>query len=66
LAQPATGLLSYTLGVAAGILAYLMIDRVVMANRSKFYSPMVGRTLLAAVAYTLVLLGMLVGLVVVK
>jgi peptidoglycan/LPS O-acetylase OafA/YrhL len=65
LAQPATGLLSYTLGVAAGTLAYLMIDRMVMANRSKFYSPMVGRTL-AAVAYTLVLLGMLGGLVVAK
>jgi peptidoglycan/LPS O-acetylase OafA/YrhL len=65
LAQPATGLLSYALGVAAGALAYLMIDRMVMANRSKFYSPMVGRTL-AAVAYTLVLLGMLGGLVVVK
>jgi peptidoglycan/LPS O-acetylase OafA/YrhL len=65
LAQPATGLLSYTLGVAAGALAYLMIDRMVMTKRSEFYSPMVGRRL-ATVAYTLVLLGMLGGLVVAK
>lgn len=62
LAQPATGLLSYALGVAAGAAAYMMIDRAVLANRNKFYSPRFG-IILATTAYSLVFLGFVGGLV---
>jgi peptidoglycan/LPS O-acetylase OafA/YrhL len=65
LPQTATGLLSYALGVAAGILAYLMVDRIVLAKRDKFYSPQLGK-MLATVAYALVLVGIVGGLVVAK
>ena len=61
LTQPATGILSYVLGVGAGIAAYWMIDRVVMANRNRFFSPRIGIAL-ATVAYSLVSLGILGGL----
>ncbi|KRQ94733.1 hypothetical protein CQ12_04175 [Bradyrhizobium jicamae] len=65
LTQPATGLLSYAVGVAAGAFAYVMIDRTVMANRDKFYSPQFGTTL-ALIAYGLVLLGISGGFSLVK
>ena len=65
LAQPATGLLSYALGVAAGAVAYIMIDRSVMANRDKLYAPQRGKTL-ALIAYGLVLTGILGGLILAK
>lgn len=65
LAQPVTGLLSYGLGVAAGAVAYVMIDRIVMANRDRYYSPQLGTTL-ALMAYGLVGLGILGGLILAK
>lgn len=65
LSQPASGLLSYALGVAAGALAYVMIDRIVMARRSRYYSPVVGMAS-AALAYSLVLLGVFGGLALAK
>jgi len=65
LAHPVTGILSYIFGIAVGALTYSMIDRIVMAHRNEFYSPMLGKTL-AAAAYGLVLLGVIGGLVMAK
>jgi peptidoglycan/LPS O-acetylase OafA/YrhL len=62
LAQPVTGLLSYGVGVAAGAVAYLMIDRIVMADRDRIYSQPLGITL-ALIAYGLVCVGILGGLI---
>ena len=65
LAQPVTGLLSYGLGVAAGAAAYVMIDRIVLANRDKYFLPSVGKAS-AAAAYALILVGIVGGLVIAK
>jgi peptidoglycan/LPS O-acetylase OafA/YrhL len=61
LAEPSTGIFSYALGVIAGALAYLLVDRTVMAERDRLYSSLAGK-ILAAVAYALVALGILGGL----
>lgn len=53
---------SYAGGVAAGIVAYLLIDRVVMARRDGFFHVRLGRAV-AAVAYLAVIAGLLFGLV---
>jgi peptidoglycan/LPS O-acetylase OafA/YrhL len=60
LTQPLTGILSYALSLAVGAAAYLIIDRTVMAYRDLFYSATTGKVL-AAVAYGLVLLGLIGG-----
>ena len=56
----AEGLLSYFGGVLAGITAYLIVDRIVMASRDAYYFPALGYSLGVA-AYFLVSCGLTVG-----
>ena len=58
----AEGLLAYAGGVMAGVAAYLLVDRLVMARRNAYYSPVLGRSLGIA-AYLLVGCGIAVGIV---
>ncbi|MGX4803380.1 acyltransferase family protein [Bradyrhizobium guangdongense] len=60
LAQPALGFCSYGLAVIVASCTYYLVDRNVMKNRGPYYSPTLGKTL-GALAYTLVLLGILGG-----
>jgi peptidoglycan/LPS O-acetylase OafA/YrhL len=65
LPQPSVGLASYALAVIIASAAYLMIDRTVMLRRNDFYSPAVGR-MLAIMAYSLVLSGLVGGIVLIS
>jgi peptidoglycan/LPS O-acetylase OafA/YrhL len=62
LAQPAEGLLSFILGIGAGTVAYLVIDRNVMRLRDNFYCLQLGKVL-AATAYGLVMIGVAGGII---
>ncbi|MEH2496230.1 peptidoglycan/LPS O-acetylase OafA/YrhL [Bradyrhizobium sp. AZCC 1678] len=65
LTQPFVGLASFALAVMIASTAYLVIDRTVMIRRNDFYSPLVGRTL-AILAYSLVLSGILGGILLIS
>jgi peptidoglycan/LPS O-acetylase OafA/YrhL len=54
-------LASYVAGLVVGAVAYIAIDRQIMARRGAFYSPSVGTTL-GGVAYGLMLAGVSCGL----
>jgi peptidoglycan/LPS O-acetylase OafA/YrhL len=55
-------LASYAFGLSAGVVAYLLVDRPVMAWRGALFSKMRGR-ICAATAYALMVLGLTFGLV---
>lgn len=55
-------IVAFGVGMAMGVAAYLMIDRVVLARRSKYYSPAIGRAALVA-AYSLMSTGLTFGIV---
>lgn len=57
----AEGLIGYCGGVSAGVIAYLLIDRVVMRERNRFFSPTLGITL-ACVGYSIVIIGLTFGI----
>ena len=55
------GVCAYGLGVLAGAVAYLLIDRAVLAKRSLYYTPQAG-LILGTAAYAIVSIGLLFGL----
>jgi peptidoglycan/LPS O-acetylase OafA/YrhL len=65
LTQPVVGLASYAVAVIAASALYLMIDRTVMIYRNDFYSRRTG-AVLASLAYTLVLFGVVGGLLIAR
>jgi peptidoglycan/LPS O-acetylase OafA/YrhL len=58
----AEGLLAYSGGLVAGIVAYLLVDKLVMTWRNEYYSPELGRSL-GIMAYLMVGCGLVVGTV---
>lgn len=59
------GLTSYAGATLVGSIAYLLIDRNVLKHRNEYYSPRVGKVS-AGLAYTLVLLGVTGGLLLLR
>ena len=58
--SPAVGIVAYVFAVAAGVAAYLVVDRNVMRWRGRFYRPLAGKVLMG-IAYALFAVGVTYG-----